>query len=260
VVAPGVGQLILLVAPWRGLFVALTVFGALVWLWTFLRLPETLTPERRRPLDPGSVTRAFVEVIRNRIAFGYTLASMFMFAAPMAYLSSADQVFGQTFELGALFPLAFGAVALALAAASILNARLVGRFGMRRISHLAAIAFAAASVVHAAVAAAGGDNLWVFMTLQMITFFAIGLMMGNFSALALEPLGHVAGVASSTLGFATLAGGAAIGAVIARAYDGSTLPLLLGFAVTAIATLLTIIVTEHGRLLRAGAGHEADGA
>jgi DHA1 family bicyclomycin/chloramphenicol resistance-like MFS transporter len=254
VIAPGIGQLVLQVAPWRGLFAVLTACGCAIWLWTFLRLPETLTPERRTPLSLSGVARAFGEVLRNRTARGYTLASAVMFAVPMAYLSSAEQVFVQTFGLGALFPVAFGAVALSLAAASITNARLVGRFGMRRISHTAAIAFTAVSLLHLAVRAAGLENLATFSVLLMLAFFCIGLMMGNFSSLALEPLGHVAGVASSTLGFATLAGGAVIGGLIARAYDGTTLPLLAGFAASALATLAVIAVTERGRLFRAGGG------
>jgi DHA1 family bicyclomycin/chloramphenicol resistance-like MFS transporter len=252
VIAPGIGQLALLVTPWRGLFAALTAYGLAVLIWTWVRLPETLPPDRRRSLEPLSIARAFLEAARHRTALGYTLASMFMFSAPMAYLSSADQVFGRTFELGALFPLAFGAVALSLAAASIVNARLVGRFGMRRISHLAASMFAAVSVLHLGLAAAGAETLTSFLVLQTMSFFALGLMMGNFTSLALEPLGHIAGVASSALGFATLTGGALIGGAIARAYDGTTLPLLAGFAATSLATLGCVLAAERGRLFRSG--------
>ena len=258
IIAPGVGQAIMLATPWRGLFVVLAVFGVVMWVWTWLRLPETLPPERRTPLKFGTVSRAFAAVLRNRIAFGYTLASMCMFAAPMAYLSSADQIFMRTFDLGALFPVVFGCVAISLAAASLTNARLVGRFGMRLISHLAALVFLAVNLVHVIVAVAGFETLATFVVLQMIAFFGVGLMIGNFSALALEPLGHIAGVASSALGFATMSGSALIGGLIARFYDGTTAPLAIGFACTAVAVVVILLVTERGRLMRPGAEH-ADG-
>jgi DHA1 family bicyclomycin/chloramphenicol resistance-like MFS transporter len=258
VIAPGLGQLVLLATPWRGLFATLAAYGVAVWLWTYFRLPETLPHDRRRSLDAASIGGAFLEAARHRTALGYTLASMFMFSAPMAYLSSADQIFVRTFDLGSWFPVAFGAVALALAAASIGNARLVGRYGMRRISHLATAAFAAVSLIHFGLAAAGAESFTTFMIFQMVSFFTLGLMMGNFTSLALEPLGHIAGVASSALGFATLAGGALIGGLIARAYDGSTLPLLAGFAVTSTATLLCVLWAERGRLFGTGSDDGMD--
>ncbi len=260
VLAPAAGQALLLAAPWRSLFAVLTAYGCVVWLWVYLRLPETLPRERRAPLKPGGIARAFSEVFRDRTARGYAIASTFMFAAPMAYLSASEQIFVQTFNLGAMFPVAFGAVALSIAVASITNARLVGRFGMRRISHAAAIVFAVVSLMHFALAAAGLESLAIFMAFQMIVFFCIGLMMGNFSSLALEPLGHVAGVASSVLGFATLAGGATVGGLIARAYDGTALPLLGGFALTALATLAVVVLTERGRLFQLGSGGQAGAA
>lgn len=251
IIAPSLGQLYLTVGEWRGLFALLSAFGFGMVVWVALRLPETLAPEKRAPLSPGRVARAFGEVLGHRIPLGYMIASTLMFAAPMAYLSSADQIFAETFELGDLFPLAFGAVALSLAAASIVNARLVGRYGMRLISHSASCLLVVASVVHLAVALAGLESLAVFMSLQMVAFFAVGLMLSNFSSLALEPMGHVAGVASSALGFATMCGSALLGGFIARHYDGTTTPLLIGFAATSVSTLIVIAVTERGRLFRA---------
>jgi DHA1 family bicyclomycin/chloramphenicol resistance-like MFS transporter len=248
ILAPGVGQLFLAVGEWRDLFALLSIFGFIMVAWVAIRLPETLAPEKRTPLAPATVVRAFGEVLRHRIPLGYMIASLLMFAAPMAYLSSADQIFSETFGLGELFPLAFGAVALSLAAASIANARLVGRYGMRLISHSAACLFVAASFVHLIVVLAGLESLPVFMGLQMIAFFGVGLMLSNFTSLALEPMGHVAGVASSALGFATMCGSALLGGFIAHRYDGTTTPLVIGFAATSIAVLAVVAITEKGRL------------
>jgi DHA1 family bicyclomycin/chloramphenicol resistance-like MFS transporter len=259
VLAPSLGQALLFLGPWRWLFALLMVYGVAVVVWTYVRLPETLPAEKRTPLNPRRVAGAFAEVLRQRTPLGYTLASMVLFSALMAYLSSAEQVFTETFGLGALFPLAFGAVALALAAASIVNARLVGRYGMRRISHAAAIAFALVNLAHAATALLGADSLFSFIALQMIAFFAAGLMMPNFSAIALEPLGHVAGVASSALGFATMSGSALIGGLIGRFYDGTTRPMAIGLALVGVATLLIVLATERGRLFRVGGGGRAGG-
>jgi DHA1 family bicyclomycin/chloramphenicol resistance-like MFS transporter len=257
ILAPGLGQLFLTVGEWRGLFALLSFFGVVMIAWVAIRLPETLAPEKRAPLAPGRVAAAFGEVLGHRIPLGYMLASLLMFAAPMAYLSSADQIFSETFGLGDLFPLAFGAVALSLAAASIANARLVGRFGMRLISHSATCLFVGACLVHLAVVLAGLESLPVFMALQMIAFFGVGLMLSNFTSIALEPMGHVAGVASSALGFATMCGSALLGGFIARHYDGTTTPLVIGFAVTSVSTLLVVVVTEKGRLFGARPRAEA---
>lgn len=260
ILAPGLGQLFLTAGEWRGLFALLAAFGVVMVVWVALRLPETLAPEKRTPLSPASVTRAFGEVVSHRVPLGYMIASLLMFAAPMAYLSSADQIFSETFGLGELFPIAFGAVALSLAAASIANASLVGRYGMRLISHSATCLFVVACLAHLVVVLVGLESLPVFMGLQMIAFFGVGLMLSNFTSIALEPMGHVAGVASSALGFATMCGSALLGGFIARHYDGTTTPLVIGFAACSVATLAVVAITEKGRLfgVRPRAGTAAE--
>jgi DHA1 family bicyclomycin/chloramphenicol resistance-like MFS transporter len=248
VVAPTLGELFLFVGPWRGLFGTLTIFGLAVFLWTWLRLPETQHTEDRVKLDPSHIAHSFLVVLRHGKPMGYIFASTVMFSALMAYLSSAQQVFTETFHLGKLFPVAFGAVALSLAGASILNARIVGRYGMHRISHIAMIAFAAVNLVHALVAAAGAETIYTFMGLQMLAFFTAGLTFGNFSSIALEPLGRVAGVASSVLGFVQTSGSAVLGGLIGQLYDGTTKPLTLGMAAVGLGGLLIVLVTERGKL------------
>lgn len=257
IVAPGIGQLVLLVAPWRGVFFGLLIYGVAVGLWVTLRLPETLPPERRTPLRPLSVARAYWLVVRTRVSVGYTMASGLVFGALFGFISSSEQVLAETFKLGRLFPLAFACVAAALALATITNSRLVGRIGMRRLSHGALIAFTALNVVHAAVALTLGETIWSFLAFTMAAFFMFGLMGPNFNALVMEPLGAIAGTASAAYGFATTSVSAVLGGIAGRFYDGTSAPLTIAFAVLGASALLVVIATERGRLFAAHAPEPA---
>ena len=237
ILAPGFGQLILFAAPWRGIFVALCCTAPVVALWVYLRIPETLPPEKRSALNVQRIAGAYWEFLSNRTAFGYTMVSAIAFGALFGLISTSEQIFLETFEIGDYFALAFAAIAAALGIATMINARLVGRFGMRRLCHGALIVFVVANLLHLGVNAAIGDNLWVFLLFVGIAFFAIGLIGPNCGALAMEPMGHIAGAAAGAYGFAgtTLAG--VLGAVIGRFYDGTTTPVLTGFATLGVVAL-----------------------
>jgi len=254
ILAPGFGQLVLFAAPWRGIFVVLLTYGAVVWLWAFLRVPETMAPERRAPLNLARIGAAYAEFLSNRISAGYTLAAALCFGALFGYISASEQVFVETFDLGARFPLAFAMVAASLGAATLLNSRVVSRFGMRRLSHGAVIVFVLANFFHLAVASSGHESFPVFMAFMMISFFCLGLIGSNMAALAMEPMGHIAGAAAAANGFAgtTLAG--FLGGVIARQYDGTTTPIVAGFAALGLAALVVILLTERGRLFQSHGG------
>ena len=248
ILAPGFGQLILFAAPWRGIFVALLLYGAVVALWVYMRIPETLPPEKRSALNIQRIASAYWEFLSNRTAFGYTMVSAIAFGALFGLISTSEQIFLETFEIGDYFALAFAAIAAALGVATMVNARLVGRFGMRRLCHGALIVFVVANLLHLGVNAAIGDNLWVFLLFVGIAFFAIGLIGPNCGALAMEPMGHIAGAAAGAYGFAgtTLAG--VLGAVIGRFYDGTTTPVLTGFATLGVVAFGVALLTEKGRL------------
>ncbi len=255
ILAPALGQLILLVAPWRWVFVALLVYGLIMATWSFVRIPETLAPENRTPLRPGRVVSAYLTVVRTPLALGYTLAAAFMFGGFFGFISSSEQIFVDTFDLGARFPLAFATVSLAMTAATLLNSRLVGRYGMRRLSHAAVIALTLVNLAHVLVAVVFGEALAVFLVFVAVGFFLLGLTLPNFSALALEPLGKIAGTASAAFGFATTTLSALMGGLVGRLYDGTATPVVLGLAVFGGLALLTVVITEKGRLFRSTPPH-----
>lgn len=244
VVAPSVGQGILLFLPWRYIFGLLLVVAVIDILWTIVRLPETRRTEDRRPISLVNLGSAFWLVLSNKTCIGYTVASGFMLASLMSYIMSAQQIFVEYYSLGALFPLAFGSIAAAMAVASFTNARLVGQLGMRRVSHGALVVFVAAAGLLSMLSLLGRPPLLLAWVLLSIVFYCFGLMQSNFTAIAMEPLGKVAGTASSVTGFYATASGAVFGTLIGRAFDGTTAPLALGFLGLGVAAAIAVTAVE----------------
>ncbi len=251
VLAPSIGQLIVLAASWRFIFWFLTAYGIVITAWVVLRLPETLARERRRSISPRSVLNAFGQVLSDRYTVGYSLAGGLMFGAMFSFLLSAQQVFIDIFHLGRLFPLAFAAVALSISLSSFLNARLVGRLGMRRISHGAIVVFATLSLVSATLARLGLLSLAPFMVLLGGVMFLIGMIFSNFNAIAMEGQGKIAGTASSLIGSATTIIATAIGYTVGQMFDGTLVPLTTAHLTLSLLCLVTIGITEKGRYFRA---------
>ena len=184
ILAPSFGQLTLLFAPWRAIFFALALFGAVMLVWSLLRLPETLRPEYRRPFSLGAIATAARETVTNRQSLGYTLAMTMMMGALMGYLNSIQQIVFDVFRSPGLIGLTFAAVAVPMAAASYTNSRLVERIGVKRLAHLGAAAFTALALVHVALAATG-EGLWTFVAMQGLTMACFGLASANFGSLAM---------------------------------------------------------------------------
>lgn len=250
VIAPSIGQLILFVAPWRWIFGLLAVFGGVLMIWAFLRLPETQHPEDVRPISLPAIGNAFRLTLTTRAAVGYMLAMTFVFGALLGFINSAQQVFADTFKAPLLFPPVFAATAIALAVASLINSRIVEKLGMRVVSHGAVLGFIFFAVIHLLVSWLGYETIWTFAVLQGGMMFAFGLMGSNFGALAMEPMGHVAGTASSVQGFCSTTGAALLGFAIGQQFDGTTVPMTMGFVLCGLASLVTILITEKGRILR----------
>jgi MFS transporter, DHA1 family, multidrug resistance protein len=248
IIAPGVGQLILFVAPWRWIFGALLIYSLAILLWTLLRLPETLAPENRTSFRPRAIAASYGAVLRERQTLGYMLATTFTTGALFSYVASAEQIFVDVYGLGAAFPLAFAAIAITISAGSAVNSYLVMRHGMRRLSHVMTIYFTLLAASGAALMALGVHNFWFFIVLLGAILGVFGMIGGNFNALAMEPVGRVAGSASALFGAATASGGAILGGIIARLFDGTPLPFLTGLAVLGAATLATLFWIERGRL------------
>ncbi|MEL6361195.1 MAG: multidrug effflux MFS transporter [Pseudomonadota bacterium] len=250
ILAPSIGQLVLSFAPWRGIFIALLIYGLLLGVWVYLRMPETLNPSDRKTLQIGPIMSAYGEFLKNRVAFGYTLASAFCFGALFGYISASEQIFKEIFNLGDNFPLAFAVIAAALAAATLTNARLVERFGMRRLTHSALLAFILSNVMHLLIVMSIGENMIVFLTFMSIAFFALGLIGPNSSALAMEPMGHMAGAAAAANGFAGTTVAGFLGTLIGQFYNHTTTPIILGFAILGIAAIGVVLWVEDGKLLQ----------
>lgn len=248
ILAPMIGQGVLLVAPWRWTFGVLSAAGLGVLAWTWLRLHETLAFADRTPLSLGATLRAYLAVVRTRVTFGYMAASGVVFGALFSFISSAEQIFREVFDQADTFVFWFAGVALALSAANFANSRLVGRFGMHRLSQAALVGFIATSLILAGLMHFVGEELWIFFPLFAMAFAFFGLIGANFNALAMEPLGKIAGTASAAYGFATTTVSGVVGGLIGRAYDGTTTPLLLGFVGLGVLSLFFVALTERGRL------------
>ena len=200
-VAPALGQAILWIGDWRSIFAAILSVAALALVWFWLRQPETLPAARRLPLSFLAVARAALEVVRSRVALSYTLATGFVFAPFLAYLSSCEQILRDVYDAGSLFALWFGVLSLAFGCASLLNGRLVVEHGMRRLARAAALTMTVVSTAFLALsfAFAGVPAFWLLMAYLLAVFFCIGLLFGNLNALAMEPLGHIAGVGAAVV-------------------------------------------------------------
>jgi DHA1 family bicyclomycin/chloramphenicol resistance-like MFS transporter len=251
ILAPALGQLILTVAPWPWVFGVLAVGGAAFALWAAIRLPETLHPDDRMPIQVGRITAAFREALTNRRSIGYTLAITAVSGALFGFINSSQQIFFDVFHEPQLFTGVFALVAGGIAVASLLNARLVERLGSRLISHTALMGFIALSAVHAAVALSGHETIWTFAVLQALTMFCFGLIAGNFGSMAMEPMGHIAGTASSVQGFISTTMGASLGFLIGQQFNGSAVPMTLGFVGLGLTALVFVLVAERGQLFRA---------
>jgi len=248
VVAPSFGQAVMLLTQWRGIFIVLALYGAFTLAWSAWRMPETLVPAERKSLAIPDVLGAFRQTITNRQTLGYALAAGFVQGALFAYVFISQQVFVDIYKLGRYFPLAFAAAAIGVAAAGFLNARFVGRIGMRIMSHSALVGFVAVAGITMAAAYLHTLPLWLFMPLAALMMFSFGLMIANFTALAMEPQGHIAGTASSLYGSITTLLGIGIGTIIGQDYNGTLLPFATGFFICALAALAIVAVTEKGRL------------
>ncbi len=260
IIAPSLGQLIMVFLPWRWIFGMLAIYSAAVFVWVTMRLPETIHPEDRMPISPAAVGRAVRLTLTNRFAVGYMAAVTFMFGGMFGYLNSAQQIFADVFAIPMLFPSIFALIAGALGVASLVNSRIVERLGMRVVSHTALVAYLGVAALHLGVALLGLESIWTFVILQAAMMFCFGLMGANFNALAMEPLGHVAGTASSIQGFTTTTFGALLGFLVGQRFDGSTVPMTAGFLVLGLISLLAVIVTEKGRLFRPSPANAAAAA
>lgn len=248
-IAPAIGQGLIMLTDWHGTFIFLIAMAIIGFIWFWLRQPETLPVDARKPFSIAHITAGIREVCSYRRSVGYGLTAGCVFGAFVGYLSSAQQVFQTTYQLGALFPLYFGMAALAIGTASVCNSKLVMRFGMRLLSHRALVALTtiSAAFLVPTVIYDGVPPLWLFMIWLLGTFFCIGMLFGNFNALAMEPLGHIAGLGSALVGSASTFISLPLGGLIGHMYDGGVQPLVGGFALLGLVSFGLMMWTERSR-------------
>lgn len=241
-IAPAFGQALLLVAHWRWIFGIFLMMVLFIGIWFAWRQPETLAPDQLIPFSLLAIGRAISKAVTNRNVFGYTVTMGLVFGAFIGYINSAQQVLQEQYELGILFPLYFAIFALSFGCASIANTRLVIRFGMQPLSFLALKSIAALSIIFfiVTVITAGHPPLWSLSCYFMLTFFGLGILFGNLNALAMEPLGHIAGVGAAVVGSLSTFISLLLGTFIGQSYNGTVLPLIGGFAIFSITAILVM--------------------
>ncbi len=247
-IAPAIGQGLMLVAPWRAIFAMMLGMALVAFIWFASRQPETLAIEARRRFSLRNVLEGIREAVGYRAMTGYTLASGIIFGAFLGYLSSAPQVFQDTYDTGQWFAVYFGGAALAIGAASVFNSKVVVQLGMRYLTWRALIALTVISSAFLIVAQlySGVPPFGAFMTWLLIAFFCIGILFGNFNALAMEPIGHMAGLGAAVVGSVSTFVSLPLGWAIGASFNGTVTPLIVGFATLGALSLGVIRWTENG--------------
>ena len=249
-IAPMLGQGVLLVAGWRWIFGIMAALGGAVLVWALVRVPETLRDEHRQEIRPLVIARNMGMALTVRESFGYVMGAALVQAALFGYINSAQQLVGEHFGAGLMFPAVFGGMALVMASTNFVNSRIVERFGARRVSQTALIAYILAAVIHLGIAMSGIETLWIFVPLMTFSMCMMSFIGANFQSIALQPFARTAGAASSIVAFIRLLLGASLGALIGQAYDGTARPIFAAMAVAGIVAMAGVFYSERGRLFR----------
>jgi len=246
-IAPSLGQAILLLTSWRYIFLLYIAYSILITVWLNLRLEETLPLEKRIPFHVKNIVDGFKEVIDNRVTMGYMVCMGICFGSFIGYLNSSQQIFQVQFNTGKMFTVYFGLLALILGGASLLNSRFVEKLGMRYICFRSTLCIVFASLIFLGIHFVVEIQLWMFLLYAAILFFSFGLMIGNLNAIAMEPMGHVAGIASAVIGATSSAISMILGAVIGQLYNNTLTPIVSGFLILGVFSLLIMMYADKAK-------------
>lgn len=250
VLAPSLGQGVLLVAGWRWIFIALAALAGVAALWAWLRLPESLDPVNRQDIHLPTILRNMKLGLFNRAAIGYVLGTSLLIGAVFGYVNSAQQLIGEHFGAGVWFPVVFGGTAAMMVVSNLVNSRIVERFGARRVSHAGALVFVVVSIAQVWAAHYHSGDIMVFLPLMAINLGLLGFLGANFGSIAMQPFSHIAGAASSVQSFFRMFGAALVGLAIGQAYDGTARPFAFALLICSVLALLLVLYSEKGRLFR----------
>ncbi len=239
IIAPTLGQFLMNHYHWKSIFIFTLVYGLFVMLWFWLRQPETLKAKHRIPYRLAIFKTGTIQFFRIKSAVVYTLLSGFITGSFMVYLSTAQQIFEKQYDLAEEFPLIFASIAISVGIATFMNSQLVVKYGMRRIVHLSMLSFVAISLVFISLYHSGNNpSIEVLVTFFALQFFTIGFLFGNLRALAMQPMGHIAGIGSALNGFISTVMAVPIANYIGSFVVDSVTPLFVGFLVCGIISLV----------------------
>ena len=241
IIAPTLGQFLLKFYDWQSIFYFNLIFGFIVIVWFWKRQPETLKPKYRIKFSSSLFIDGTREFLKYKSAVAFTIVSGFITGSFMVYLSTAQQIFEHQYNLAEEFPIIFASLAIAIGLATYLNSKLVMRFGMWRLSFLAIIAYVLISVLYIILFPQSNPSITVLITFFALQFFAIGFVFGNVRALALQPLGHIAGIGAALNGFISTVMAVPIANYIGSFVKDSVLPLFIGFSVFGFLSFLVFL-------------------
>ena len=248
VIAPTLGQFLLHFFNWESIFYFNLCFGILIMFWFWKRQPETLPKEKRIPFSIHLFIDGTKEFFKHKKAVAFTFISGFITGSFMVYLSTSQQIFQEQYNLAELFPYIFASLAISVGLATYFNSRLVVIYGMMRMSYLACIAYALISVLYVVLFWSGQNpSIYVLLSFLGLQFFAVGFLFGNLRAIAMQPLGHIAGIGAAINGFISTVMAVPIANYIGSFVDTSVLPLFIGFSMFGLLSVLVFLVVKNNK-------------
>ncbi|WP_432410642.1 multidrug effflux MFS transporter [Rasiella sp. SM2506] len=248
IVAPAMGQFILNHYNWQGIFYVQIGISIVVALWFWWRQTETLPVKKRIPFSIHRIYNGFKETIRYKTTMGYTLISGFVVGSFLVYLSASQEIFQNQYGLETEFPYIFAGLAVAIGIAILLNATFVVRFGMEKMVTTSLLGFFSVSILYLVIfSSVEQPNIYILLAFFALQFFCIGFLFGNLRALAMQPVGHIAGIAAAITGLISTLMAVPISTFIGRFVVQGTLPLFVGFSVCSAISLCILWYVKRTR-------------
>jgi DHA1 family bicyclomycin/chloramphenicol resistance-like MFS transporter len=246
VVAPTLGQALLTFFNWESIFYFNLLFGLVIMIWFWKRQPETLPIERRIKFSSHLFIDGIREFFKHKQAVAFTFVSGFITGTFMVYLSTSQQIFQVQYQLAKMFPYIFASLAISVGLATYLNSRLVVKYGMHQIAYKASIAYTIISILYVVVFWSGNNpSIYVLLSFFSLQFFAVGFLFGNLRAIAMQPLGHIAGIGAAINGFISTVMAVPIANFIGNYVNTSVLPLFIGFSFFGLLSVLVFLLMNN---------------